>query len=653
MKKFSILLAAAFVAMSCGGSKPGPDEIWYTTTDGMALQLSGVGDAETFGTKILYNTYEDGKGVIIFDESVTLVGAEAFDGCYNLESVTLPDGITSIGESAFSNCAYLTSVNIPNGVTSIGAGAFYDCESLTDVHISDLSAWCKIMFDGGHSNPLHYGAALYLNGELFTDLTVPSDITEINSYAFYGCSSLASVNIPNRVTSVGACAFYGCRGELTVDNNALFENDYTARDCPSESYYTWLSGARFTKVTIGENVKRIGENTFYGFSTSIGTGAFFKCSALTSINIPESVTSIGRGAFQNCKSLTKVTLPNGLTSIEQGLFYECTALTDVTVPESVTSIEKYAFSKCENLANVTIPNGVTAIGDEAFYRCKSLTSITVPNSVTSIGDGAFYDCSGELIIDNQALVEQDYSSSDYPAISYYYSRSNWLLGNDFTKLTIGENITRIGNYTFAGCNALAEVNIPASVTSIGEGAFYGCKSLTEATIPAGVTSIEAETFAGCSALTSVTIPDGVTSIGYKAFDDCTGLTSITIPASVTSIGEWAFSGCYGLTDVTLSEGLNSIGSGAFSACNALASITIPASVTSIGGSMFFLCKQLNEVYCKAATPPTLESPIFNDTPGTTLYVPKSSVDAYKSARNWSVYKRGWYDHEVNIVGHDF
>ena len=343
--------------------------------------------------------------------------------------------------------------------------------------------------------------------------------------------------------------------------------------------------------------------------TSIGNGAFWGCTGLTSITIPNSVTSIGGEAFRGCTGLTSITIPNSVTSIGDYAFYKCTGLTSITIPNSVTSIGDLAFEDCTGLTSInvasdnnyyssnngvlfnkkktalirypegksqtsyTIPNSVTRIGYGAFRGCTGLTSITIPNSVTSIASWAFDGCTG-------------LTSINVASGNNYYSDNNGVLFNkkktELIRYPEGKSQT---SYT-----------IPDSVTSIGNWAFDGCTGLTSITIPNSVTSIGAHAFDGCTGLTSITIPNSVTSIGYMAFYGCTGLTSITIPNSVTSIGNWAFFECTGLTSITIPNSVTSIGDGAFNSCTGLTSITIPDSVTSIGDLAFNGCTGLKDVY---------------------------------------------------------
>ena len=343
--------------------------------------------------------------------------------------------------------------------------------------------------------------------------------------------------------------------------------------------------------------------------TSIGNGAFWGCTGLTSITIPNSVTSIGGEAFRGCTGLTSITIPNSVTSIGDYAFYKCTGLTSITIPNSVTSIGDLAFEDCTGLTSInvasdnnyyssnngvlfnkkktalirypegksqtsyTIPNSVTRIGYGAFRGCTGLTSITIPNSVTSIASWAFDGCTG-------------LTSINVASGNNYYSDNNGVLFNkkktELIRYPEGKSQT---SYT-----------IPDSVTSIGNWAFDGCTGLTSITIPNSVTSIGAHAFDGCTGLTSITIPNSVTSIGYMAFYSCTGLTSIAIPNSVTSIGNWAFFECTGLTSITIPNSVTSIGDGAFNSCTGLTSITIPDSVTSIGDLAFNGCTGLKDVY---------------------------------------------------------
>lgn len=124
----------------------------------------------------------------------------------------------------------------------------------------------------------------------------------------------------------------------------------------------------------------------------IGNSAFWLCSSLTNINIPNGVTTIGEGAFYMCNSLTSINISNSVTTIGEGAFRGCESLTNINIPNSVTTIGEGAFKDCNSLISINIPNSVTIIENCAFEDCESLTSITIPSSVVTIIGNPFYNC---------------------------------------------------------------------------------------------------------------------------------------------------------------------------------------------------------------------------------------------------------------------
>ena len=147
--------------------------------------------------------------------------------------------------------------------------------------------------------------------------------------------------------------------------------------------------------------------------TSIGNDAFWDCSSLQSVTIPNSVTSIGNSAFSDCSSLQSVTIPNSVTSIGDYAFEACSNLQSVTIPESVTSIGHSAFQGCSRLQSLTIPNSVTTIENDAFYYCINLQSVTI-NSNPRIGGSAFSDTPATVTMNLTASkIDGDYWTTFY------------------------------------------------------------------------------------------------------------------------------------------------------------------------------------------------------------------------------------------------
>ena len=337
----------------------------------------------------------------------TTIGDSAFLGCINMTSVIIPDSVQSIGQGAFKNCYGLSNINISDSVTSIGNNAFYMCSNLSN-------------------------------------LVIPNGVTSIGNSAFFFCNRLVSITIPNSVISIDYTAFNNCNLQSikVEDGNTIYDSRYNCNAIIETSTNKLVCGCRNTIIV--DNV------------TSIGEGAFYGCTSLTSVTIPNSVTSIGNSAFSGCSGLTSVTIPQTVTTIGRSAFSDCISLTSFNIPR-IKTISDYTFSGCFNLTDVNMTSTTTSIGQYAFYDCSSLTSIWISSYTTSIGNSAF-----------------------------------------------------------SGCSSLTSAIIGKNTTSIGTNAFYNCTNLTSITCNATTApTIQANTFQNVKTGGTLTVP--TSSTGYDVW----------------------------------------------------------------------------------------------------------------------------------------
>ena len=409
---------------------------------------------------------------LVIPNSVAKIGAYAFYDCNSLISITIGNSVTKIGEFSFINCTSLTSITIPNSVTSIGEFAFLNCYGLVEIiNKSSLDiiagstsngyiAYCvkqlindksdsKTSIDSNGFVTYNDGKDIWLVNYIGnnTEIAIPNNVTKINDYAFYNCSSLASVIIPNSVTSIAEFAFYNCHrlveiinksslnitigiGYITYYAKQVTKNELDSKlSTDSNGFVTYNDGKDTWLVNyIGNKTEIVIPNDV----TRINDYAFINCSSLINITIPNSVTSIGDYAFCDCTSLTSIIIPDSVTSIGDAAFYNCISLTRVRISNNVTSIEDYTFYNCTSLTSIIIPDGVTNIGKLAFSECIYLTSIRIPGSVTSIGSSAFYNCTSLASIyynkgttsytDMITLIED--SNASLIDVTWYYFTSD-------------------------------------------------------------------------------------------------------------------------------------------------------------------------------------------------------------------------------------
>lgn len=419
----------------------------------------------------------------------------------------------------------------------------------------------------------------------------------------------------------------------------------------------------------------------YNVVTEIGVTAFQACNNqnFTTVSIPDSVTVIDEGAFGGCSYLTNVHLGNHVQTIGYCAFVDCWNLERINIPASLTTIGQDAFhindtgaisvdrvdiedltSWCEinfswehanpittgtviyinnsPVYNLVIPNEVTSISNYAFHDCNTITSLTVPNSVTSIGGYSFYGCTGLTTADiGSGVTEIGGYAFQYVRTAVFTFRGHTppSLTNSYS-LDVNNNVPM-----YVPCDAQYAYTHGGYWVSGGTSRFqitgYDCDVNKKAWLTyANGDTVAVEWSSGRkNNLTESEIRQNISSTSDPHY--YTNITSAVINNAVAELEIECFYNCTGLTSVTIPEGLTKMNNNALRGCSSLMSIVIPSTVTNIGNYVFLNDSGLNSVTCLRTTPPSLGSSVFNNTNNCPIYVPSTSVAAYKAATNWSTY----------------
>ena len=457
-------------------------------------------------------TVELPKNIISIDSS-------AFEDCNFLISVVIPDNVISIGTYAFESCESLTSVTLGKSVTEIGSSAFYNSQSLVSVTIPEdaalttIESWafgeCRALQQMVLPESLTFiGSCAFCRCTSLVSINIPDAVTTISEHAFSGCSSLARCSMGNGVTSIGQRAFEDCFAlvAITIPEGITSIEEGIFLDCSS-----------LQTIVIPDGVITIGTSAFSGCTslknvtigkgvTSIGDTAFHAC-AFSNIEIPDNVVSIGVCAFQYSK-LVSISIGNGVEEIGTEAFFNCSSLKSITIPESVTYMGYDVFGRCYSLTeayNVLVDNYSTSgIG---MFCGAPLQKVTINEKSTRIAPDTFWDC-GTL---PEIVIPENITEIGNSAFQYCKSLKN---------ITIPNSVVTIGTDAFASCEALESATLPNNIMKVSAQMFQYCEALKEIVIPDAVITIDRSAFRRCYALDKVTLGKNVTSMGTDTFEDC-------------------------------------------------------------------------------------------------------------------------------------
>ncbi|MBQ8289640.1 MAG: leucine-rich repeat domain-containing protein [Clostridia bacterium] len=550
------------------------------------------------------------------EEYYSVSGYIGDDSTVIIPSVYNGKQITSIKDNAFQNLTSLNTVIVPKTVNSIGSRSFTGCPSLNNILVDSLNTVYKTQNGSVYS---YDGKTLvrYAMGIDSTVFNVPKDVVSIGEYAFKDSVYLTKVVFDKETLceNIGYAAFAGC--------NRI-----------SEMILPFVGGSK--AATTGDSTTVFGY--IFGseeYENSTLTYPYYPLSYYIP-NTVSAVTVLGGNildyAFANCNKLTSVILPVDTVSIEKNAFYHCSGLSHIDLPDTLQSIKTSAFSG-SGLTTITIPEGVKVIQSNAFSSCYSLQSIYLKAAAleSSYDVSGPFDGIGSLQYGVTIIIANTVQKIPNGMFGVNLITSGVNTTSYITSVIFEENstCTYLGKYAFKDAKYLKEIIIPKSVKTVGNFAFYGASQLQSVVFEDGslCTSIGDGVFSNCGNITSMTIPfvgnvkdsqsinasitfgyifgtESYTGAGatkqyystgtsnYKTYYIPTKLTSVTVLGGEITHG--AFYGCTSIVRVNLRCDVSAIRAQAFYGCTSLATLSIAdnGKCSIIGSNAFYDCTSL-------------------------------------------------------------
>ena len=447
-----------------------------------------------------------------------------------------------------------------------------------------------------------------------TDVTIPAtvtnngasyQVTEVADSAFFGNTTIQTVNISEGIEKIGVRVFYNATGLKTA--------------------------------SLPRSATTIGRNLFYGCTdletveflskiTTLPVSCFNKCESLREIQLPNTITSIGDYAFTNCSSLETVYIPDRLTALPQDCFYNLPKLKNIlfSANSKLKTINMRAIYGLDSIETLNLPSTVTTFKYSTannmlapIGNCKKLKTINISNSKFKSFDGVVYSPDKKTLYFIPTGLETYVIDENTTTINQYACVKGII-----RNVVFPENLATIGKFSFCGCENLRNLFFPENLTVIKENAFWDCHNLGQITFhpTCKLKTIEMWAFSEGGVSGELALPPNLETIGNFAFHASLwsqgmfgkygegsysvhqrygSIHKVVFPASLKRIDYQAFFAC-DMDSVVLNDGLEFLGDGVFGCCENLTYAYVPASVTqtdtrSHGMGTFHRCENLVKV----------------------------------------------------------